>query len=90
MKVRMRTLSAGPDGVRQAGRVYEVPKDEGEELIDRGFADPAGKDDIEEATAGASETAARRPSKRAGTGGARRRAPAKPEGEDGGGENEEE
>lgn len=41
MEIRMRTLSAGPRGVRQAGKKYEVETAEANELIAGGFAVPA-------------------------------------------------
>lgn len=41
MEIRMRTLSAGPQGVRQAGKKYNVETAEANELIAGGFAVPA-------------------------------------------------
>lgn len=38
MKIRMLTLSAGPEGVRAPGQVYDVPADEGQRLIAAGAA----------------------------------------------------
>ena len=38
MKVKMLTLDAGPQGVRQPGKVYEVPTAEGKTLIAGGYA----------------------------------------------------
>ena len=38
MKVKMLTLDAGPDGVRQAGKIYEVPEKEAKELVKGGYA----------------------------------------------------
>ena len=39
MKIRMLTLSAGPEGVRSAGSVYEVGPKEGDELVRLGYAE---------------------------------------------------
>lgn len=38
MKIKMLTLQAGPDVVRQAGKVYDVPTKEAESLIAGGYA----------------------------------------------------
>jgi hypothetical protein len=38
MKVKMLTLSAGPDGARQPGRIYPVSAEEGKALVDGGYA----------------------------------------------------
>jgi hypothetical protein len=38
MKIKMLTLQAGPDVVRQAGKVYDVPTKEAESLIVGGYA----------------------------------------------------
>lgn len=38
MKVKMLTLDAGPDGIREPGKIYEMPEKEGRELIKRGYA----------------------------------------------------
>lgn len=39
MKVKMNVLSAGPNGIRQVGRVYEVSEAEGKELLAGKFAE---------------------------------------------------
>jgi hypothetical protein len=38
-KVRMKTLDAGPNGVRQIGQVYDVDDKEAKELVEGGFAE---------------------------------------------------
>ena len=38
MWIEMKTLMAGPGGVREAGRVYEVPDKEAKALIEGGYA----------------------------------------------------
>lgn len=38
MKVKMLTLQAGPQGVREVGHVYDVPDKEARMLIDGGYA----------------------------------------------------
>lgn len=38
MKIKMRTLSCGPDGTMHPDKVYEVAKKDAEELIKGGFA----------------------------------------------------
>lgn len=38
MKVQMLTLDAGPDGVRQPGKIYDVPATEAKTLITGGYA----------------------------------------------------
>lgn len=40
MRIKMITTSAGPDGVRQPGSVYDVPKAEAEALIEAHAAVP--------------------------------------------------
>jgi hypothetical protein len=40
MKVRMKTLMAGPEGVFQSGSTVDLPKEEAETLISKGFAEP--------------------------------------------------
>lgn len=39
MKIKMKTLQAGPNGVRQPGKVYDVPAAEADALISGGFAE---------------------------------------------------
>jgi hypothetical protein len=38
MKIKMLTLDAGPDGVREPGKIYEVPNAEAKQLIAGGYA----------------------------------------------------
>ena len=38
MKVKMLTLQAGPQGVREVGQIYTVPDKEAKELIEGGYA----------------------------------------------------
>jgi hypothetical protein len=38
MKIKMRTLQAGPDVVREVGHIYDVPQAEAKVLIDGGYA----------------------------------------------------
>jgi hypothetical protein len=40
MQIKMKTLAAGPDGVRHPGIAYDVPDDVAAALIDAGAADP--------------------------------------------------
>ena len=42
MKVKMLTLQAGPKGVREPGKEYDVPDKEAKELIAGGYAQPVG------------------------------------------------
>lgn len=42
MTVKMKTLSAGPNGVREIGKTYEVDAEEGQALCSGGFAVPVG------------------------------------------------
>lgn len=39
MKIRMLTLSAGPNGVRMAGQVIDVDQKEAKALIEGGYAE---------------------------------------------------
>lgn len=39
MKIRMRTVAAGPAGTLQPGQEYEVPKEFGEALVAGGYAE---------------------------------------------------
>ena len=62
MHVRMRSLSAGPRGIARPGQVVEVSRREGEELLERGFAEPVADAKrrsrrAQNATAGPSEDA---------------------------------
>lgn len=38
MKIKMKTLQAGPDVVREVGHIYDVPQAEAKVLIDGGYA----------------------------------------------------
>ncbi len=38
MKIKMLTLEAGPEGVREPGKIYQVPDAEAKRLIAGGFA----------------------------------------------------
>jgi hypothetical protein len=40
MKIRMRQLAAGPNGIQYPGMAYEVSDAEGKGLIAGGYADP--------------------------------------------------
>lgn len=39
MRVKMLTLSAGPEGIRTVGGIYTVDDAEGQQLVDGGFAE---------------------------------------------------
>lgn len=39
MRVRMKTLAAGPDGVHYAGMVYDLPEFQAREYVEGGFAE---------------------------------------------------
>jgi len=39
MWIEMKTLMAGPGGVREAGKTYDVPDKEAKALIEGGFAE---------------------------------------------------
>jgi len=43
MKITMRTLSAGPAGILEAGKTYEVEDRFARALVGGGYAVPAGK-----------------------------------------------
>lgn len=45
MKIRMNTTSAGPEGVRFAGHVYDVPDEEARLLVNGHYAEQAGADE---------------------------------------------
>lgn len=51
MKIRMKTLAAGPAGPRQAGSIVDLPDAEAYQLIEGGYAEQVG------AAAGEVETA---------------------------------
>ena len=40
MNIRMLALQAGPTGVRELGKVYDVPDQEAKALIAGGYAEP--------------------------------------------------
>jgi membrane protein involved in colicin uptake len=44
MRVRMKTTSAGPEGVRKQGQIIDVAKDEAEALIAGGYAEQPDED----------------------------------------------
>ena len=58
MKLLMRSLSAGPDGVFEPGAVVEVGRKEARELIDGGFATPVKSTEVRKAVAPAPQNAA--------------------------------
>jgi hypothetical protein len=60
MKVKMLTLSAGPDGTRQPGKVYLVSADEGKVLVDGGYAVEVKSTDAVKADAPSTPRAATR------------------------------
>jgi hypothetical protein len=41
IRIRMKSLAAGPNGVRHVGRVYEVSQQEADDLIAGGYAELA-------------------------------------------------
>jgi hypothetical protein len=66
MKIRLKTLMAGPGGVVRPGEVVDLPGDQARELIAGGFAELAEKPKpepppIKTATAEAPERAVTRP-----------------------------
>lgn len=38
MKIKMITLAAGPEGIKQPGGIYDVDPKEGKTLVDGGYA----------------------------------------------------
>lgn len=46
MRVKFLSLDAGPDGVRQANSVHDVPEAEARDLIAGGYAEPFKGGDI--------------------------------------------
>ena len=58
MKVKMLTLQAGPNGVREPGKVYDIPAIEAKSLIGGGYAQAV---EIEKATDRASKEKATAP-----------------------------
>ncbi|MEW2383376.1 hypothetical protein AB0873_14975 [Micromonospora sp. NPDC047707] len=47
MRITMKTLYASPERSIAAGATADVPDDEAQDLIDRGFAVPAGADEAD-------------------------------------------
>lgn len=43
MKIRMKTLAAGPAGVYRPGQEVDLPADEARALIEGGYAEAVGK-----------------------------------------------
>ena len=58
MRVKMRSLSAGPDGVFEPGSVVEVSRKEAKELIAGGFATPVKSTEVRKAVAPVPQNAA--------------------------------
>lgn len=48
MKIRMKTLMAGPLGVRQPGEVCTLPRSEAAVLVDLGFAECLEPEEVRE------------------------------------------
>lgn len=46
MKIKMKTLAAGADGVMHAGKEYEVTEDAGKAFIDGGYAELIAGEEI--------------------------------------------
>lgn len=59
MNIKMLTLQAGPQGVRKAGVVYDVPDVEAKQLIAGGYAVVAPADEKPAAKPAAAERTAR-------------------------------
>lgn len=63
MRVRMKTLSAGPAGVLAVGEVYDLPEAQARELVAGNYAEPVDRPAVPAketaAVKGAKETAAR-------------------------------
>ena len=57
LEIRMKTISAGPDGVRHPGKTYLVPKGEAAALVKGCFAETATIKAPERAVVSSSETA---------------------------------
>lgn len=61
MKIKILTLSAGPAGVRQPGKVYDVPPEEAAALIEAGYAEQVADQAVQtEPVASAPRTASRK------------------------------
>lgn len=61
MKIRMITLSAGPDGARQPGRTYTVSDAEGKALVGGGYAVEVKSTDVAKAAASSAPRTADKP-----------------------------
>lgn len=61
MKIRMITLSAGPDGARHPGKTYMVSTQEGEALIAGGYAVEVKSTDAAKAAASSAPRTADKP-----------------------------
>jgi hypothetical protein len=48
MKIKMKTTSAGPDGIRMAGQIVDTDLKEAKELIDGGYAEAVEEPEDEE------------------------------------------
>jgi hypothetical protein len=44
MRVLMRTTAASPECIMHSGKVYNVGSEIGDELVEKGFAEPAPRD----------------------------------------------
>jgi hypothetical protein len=64
MKVKLRTTMAGPEGVHLAGKEVELPDDQAEDLLLRGFADFVRTDEEAAISPLPEETAVKAESKR--------------------------
>lgn len=67
MKVKMLTLSAGPDGARQPGKTYPVSAEEGKALIDGGYAVEVKSTDAAKAASSSAPRTADKPKGRRAT-----------------------
>lgn len=66
MKIKMRTLDAGPDGVRRPGEVHDLPTAEAEQLIAGGYAVKVERvEKVQEPVKGKPRTATRTPGRKA-------------------------
>lgn len=48
MKIKMKNTSAGPEGAKLAGHVYDVPEKEAKELLEGGYAEKAAVEETAE------------------------------------------
>lgn len=65
MKIKMLTLQAGPNGVRNPGEVHDVSPAEAEELLAGGYAVKVDKAVTDEPVKGKARTATRTPGRTA-------------------------